>query len=177
MLASTSDGIVTVNMAAAAGQDAFSNNSTVASQLSRTYDSSNPSVTLTTTAANPTNGAFTVLATFSEAVTGVDITDFVISLSGSKSNFTTLSSTGYTILVTPGIEGATTVDMTIAVAQDLAGNSNSSAPQLSRVYDSIQPTIAITTSTGVVNSGSTVGVTFTLSENSTTFTGGDIDVV
>lgn len=171
------DGTVTVDMAASAAIDAASNPSTVATQLSRVYDSTNPSVVLTTSAADPTNGAFTVLATFSEPVTGIALGDFVLSSNAGKTAFVALSSTGYTILVTPTSDGLVTVDLPLSSGQDAATNGNSAATQLTRTYDFTVPTIVIGTSTGQVNSGATVGLSFTLSESSVNFASGDVTVV
>src|SRR5207237_5216812 len=71
--------------------DAAGNLNTVASQLTRTYDGTRPSVALSSSSSSQTNAAFTVTATFSEAVTGFSLVDVSVgngaksSLSGSRS--------------------------------------------------------------------------------------------
>ncbi len=59
---------ITVDIAGSAAIDAASNNSIVATQSVQAVDTVAPTVALTTGAPNPANGAFTVTATFSEAV-------------------------------------------------------------------------------------------------------------
>jgi hypothetical protein len=172
----TADGAVTIDVAGSVAQDTLLNNNTPAVQLSRTYDSTNPSVVLTTGAPNPTNGAFTVTATFSEAVTGMTLGDFVLSSNAGKTAFSGVSTTVYTMLVTPTMDGLVTIDLPIASAQDLATNNNSTATQLTRTYDSIVPTITISATPTSVNSGATSAITFTLSESSVNFGSGDVVV-
>lgn len=64
--------------------------------------------------------------------------------------------------------------MPFNAAVDLATNPSNAATQLSRTYDSIPPTIAISASGTSVHSGTTSTITFTLSEPSTNFTSGDV---
>src|SRR5262249_12720359 len=68
-------GAVTVQVDAAAAQDASLNDSLASNVASATFDSDSPSVTLSTASAI-VSGAFSVTATFSEAVTGVALTNF-----------------------------------------------------------------------------------------------------
>ncbi len=169
------DGATTVYISGASAQDSFLNNNEPSNTLSVTYDGTDPTVVLSTSAANPTNGAFTVLATFSEPVTGVLAGDFSVS-NGTKNTFTALSSTGYSIVVTPITDGAVDINMAFNAALDLATNPSTTATQLTRTYDSIPPTIAISASGTSVHSGTTSLVTFTLSEPSTNFSSGDVVV-
>ena len=101
-----------------------------------------PTVALTTPASNPTNSAFTVTATFSENVTGFAEDEFIVS-NATKSSFTVVSGSIYTVLVTPSFDGLVTVDVAGSVAQDVVGNNNSAAAQLTRTYDGSLPIITI----------------------------------
>ena len=142
LVSPSANGPVTVNMPASAAMDSFANNSTAAIQLSVTYDGTDPSVVLSSTAPAITNAPFTVLATFSEAVTWVTSADFAVT-NGVKTNLVMLSATGYTILVTPSSNGLVTINMAIDKAQDLAGNGNTAATQISRTYDINAPVVTL----------------------------------
>ncbi len=171
----TADGLVTIDMPAAAAIDTATNTSTVASQISTTYDGTDPTVVLSTPAANPTNAPFTVTATFSEPVTGVTVSDFNV-VNGTKTAFIPVSSSVYTVLVTPTIDGTVKIDMAIAAASDTAGNTSTAAIELVREYDSTSPTINIVANPTSVHIGDTSTITFTLSEPSTDFTAWDVVV-
>jgi hypothetical protein len=172
----SAQGAVTVDVAGSVAQDLALNDNTAAVQLSRTYDSILPTVVLTTGAPDPFNSAtFTVTATFSETVTGVAIGDFTV-VNGTTSNFIPVSGTVYTVDITPSGQGAVTVDMGAGVAQDAATNGNTAAAQLSRVYDSIQPTVVISSTAPADTNVSPIPVTITFSESVTGFAVGDIVV-
>ena len=140
--------------------------------MSVTYDGVAPTVALATTA-SIFSGAFTVTATFSEAVTGFVVGDVTVA-NGTPSNFATTSSSVYTFDVTPAASGAVTVDIAGSVAIDTAGNNNTAATQLSVTYDGVAPTVALTGPSGIVAADFTVTATF--SEAVTGFAVGDITV-
>ncbi|WP_339608276.1 Ig-like domain-containing protein [uncultured Roseivirga sp.] len=168
----TTDGAVTVDVAANAAQDAASNGNTAATQFSLTADLTNPTVNITSTAADPINGAFTTTFTFSEGVTGFVIGDITLN-NASASNFTAISATVYTALITATTDGAVTVDVAANVAQDAATNGNTAATQFSITADLTSPTVAITsTVANPINGAFTT--TFTFSEAMTGFAVGDI---
>ena len=132
----TSDGVVTVTIAAGVATDAAGNGNLAAAPFSRTYDATAPSVVAITRAdANPTNAAsvrFTVR--FSEAVTGVEVNDFSLTTTGSigGASVTTVSGSGdtYTVTVSTGT-GSGTLRLDIpatATITDLAGNAVSGLP-------------------------------------------------
>ena len=92
-----------------------------------TIDNTHPTVTFTSTdvsTAGRHNGAISVTATFSEAMTGVAEGEF----SGSNcviSNYNAASSTSYTFTCTPSSDGATvTLNYALNQATDPAGNGN-----------------------------------------------------
>jgi hypothetical protein len=67
------DGPVTVDVPAAEATDIAGNNNTAATQLTRTYDATAPTVALTSASPTTINAPFLVTATFSENVTGLII--------------------------------------------------------------------------------------------------------
>ncbi len=132
-----SDGTVTVDVPGAIAQDAAGNDNTAAAQFSIENDETAPTVTITSTANDPINGAFDITLTFSEDVTGFALTDLTIT-NATASN---LSGSGavYTVTVTPASDGALTVDIAAGVVQDAAGNDNTVAPQFSIQADLTAP--------------------------------------
>ncbi|MGH9909884.1 MAG: fibronectin type III domain-containing protein, partial [Nitrososphaerales archaeon] len=101
-----------------------------------------PTVTLSSPAPNPTNGAFVVTATFSEPVTEFVSTEVVLS-NGSLGGFSG-SGAVYTFTVTPFSDGLVTVDVPAGVAIDIALHGNTAAAQLSRTFDGTAPDTTIT---------------------------------
>lgn len=133
-------GLVTVAVSAGVAHDGAGNYSTVATNLTRTYDSVRPTLSLASEASDPFNSAtISVTATFSESVTGFSIEDISI-INGAASS---LSGTGatYTFTVTPSGQGPVAVAVDSDIALDAAGNSNIAATSITRIYDSIAPTI------------------------------------
>ena len=162
------DVTVTVNIAGGVAQDAAGNGNTAATQLSRTYDSSQPTVTISTTAPNPTRTSpIPVTITFSEAVTGFTSNEVTV-VNGAKSSFTG-SGTTYTLNVAPLADGLVTVNVAGGVAQDAASNLNTPAQQLSRTYDTLAPSLVLSApSSTVTNSGPvTYTVAYTGADNVT----------
>ena len=136
----TDQGLVTISIPTGGALDITGNVNNVSNEISVTYDNIAPTVTLTTTALEPTNTSpISVTATFSESVTGFDIND-VVEGNGTAGNFAG-SGTTYTFDITPVGEGAVTVDVVADVAQDGATNGNTIATQLSRVYDNVPPAV------------------------------------
>ena len=170
-----SDGTVTIDVGAAVAVDGSGNSNTAATQLSRTYDVTGPSVNITTGASDPTNSSpFSVTFTFSESVTGFALGDITVG-NGSASNLAGSGDT-YTADITPAADGTVTVDVNAGVAADAAGNTNSAATQLSLTYDGTGPTVAISTGASNPTNSSPFSVTITFSESVTGFALGDISV-
>ncbi|MCL0062528.1 S8 family serine peptidase, partial [Thermodesulfovibrionales bacterium] len=140
-----------------------------------------PTVVITSTALDPTNTSpIPMTATFSEDVTGFDITNIAV-VNGTPSNFVPVSGSIYTFDVTPDTDGLVSVDIAANVATDAAGNHNIAASTFTITFDSIAPsvtinpvttptTIATQTLTGTMKAGATV----TLSSLSDTVAFGDI---
>jgi hypothetical protein len=168
-------GVVSVNLAAGMVTDAAGNGNTPATEISRTFDNVVPTVTLTTTATEPTGAtSIPVTITFSEPVTGFDVADITVTnanlgaLSGSE--------TTYTINITPLAQGIVTVNVSAGVAQDAAGNDNTAATQLSRTYNNPSPTVIIASTAGNPTNIFPIPVTVTFSAGVTGFVVGDITI-
>ncbi|MCH8800403.1 MAG: Ig-like domain-containing protein [Chloroflexi bacterium] len=130
----TADGAVTVDIAAGVAQDPSGNNNTAAAQFSITFDTTAPTVTITSTAGSSTNTTpIPVKATFNETVTGFDAGDIVVG-NGSAGSFVAVSGTEYTFDVTPTVDGEVTVDIASGVATDAAGNGNAVATQFTITF-------------------------------------------
>ncbi|TVV42459.1 Ig-like domain-containing protein, partial [Thalassolituus sp. C2-1] len=170
LITPTADGSVTVDVAGSVAQDGVGNNNTAATQLAVTYDATAPTVAISGASGN-INAAFTATFTFSENVTGFTVGDIVAG-NASVSAFSATSASVYTALITPTADGAVTVDVAGATAQDAAGNNNTAAVQLAVTYDGTQPSVVISGASGSINAAFTA--TFTFSENVIGFTVGDI---
>ncbi|WP_339334737.1 Ig-like domain-containing protein, partial [uncultured Maricaulis sp.] len=150
-----------------------SSNAAPAVTNTATLDLTAPTVALTTGSADPVSGAFTLTATFSEDVTGFALGDFTVG-NGAASAFSATSATVYTVLITPAGDGAVTVDVAAAAAQDTAGNDNTAAAQFSITNDETAPTVDITGPTAVQIGA--FSVSFDFSEDVTGFALEDISV-
>jgi Ca2+-binding RTX toxin-like protein len=148
------DGPVTVDVPAATATDIAENNNTAATQLTRTYDATAPTVALTSESPTTTNAPFLVTATFSEDVTGFDNTDITVT-NATVGNFVTLDAKTYTFDVTPNADGAVTVDVLATQAYDTATNNNTAATQLVRTADVTAPTASLGAVSNIANSGGT----------------------
>ncbi|MCA6126785.1 beta strand repeat-containing protein [Thalassolituus oleivorans] len=167
----TADGVVTLDVSADAALDAAGNANSAATQLLATYDGSAPTVAISG-ASGAINAAFTATIAFSESVSGFDVSDIGVS-NALLSDFAG-SGASYTVLVTPNADGAVTLDVAAAVAQDVAGNDNSAATQLTATYDATAPTAVISGASGYINAAFTATITFSESVND--FVVGDIAV-
>tara|TARA_R110002072_G_scaffold91762_1_gene204626 strand:- start:20 stop:4807 length:4788 start_codon:yes stop_codon:yes gene_type:complete len=140
--------------------DAILTLNNVASTANVDVDGIKPTVVITTDASDPTNVPFTATFTFSEDVTGFDLTDITVS-NGTASDFTAVSTTVYTALITPTADGTVNVDVAQDVAQDVVGNNNTAAVQYSVLYDATNPTAVMsTTAPDPTNMPFTVDIVF-----------------
>jgi hypothetical protein len=119
---------------------------------------------------------FNVSVSFSESVTGLSASDFVVvggtaALSGGPQN--------YILTITPTANTAITVDLAANMAQSVAtNNGNIAATQLSIPHDGAVPTISITSTAGSVTSASPIPVSVSFSEPvlASTVSAGDFTV-
>lgn len=140
-----------------------------------TIDRVQPSLTLTSATSDPFNAAtFSVTATFSESVTGFELSD--INITNGIASSLSGSGTTYTFTVTPSAQGLVTVAVGTGVAQDSAGNTNTAATNLTRAYDSVQPSLSLSSAANDPFNSATISVTATFSESVTGFALSDISV-
>ena len=129
-------------------------------------DTTAPTVTITSTASAPVTGPFSIMATFSESVTGFELDDLVVG-NGSTSDLQG-SGASYTATVTPAASGTVTVDIAAGAAEDSAGNPSVAATQFSITADTTAPTVTIT-STASAPVSEPFSITVTFSESVTGF--------
>ncbi|WP_300554101.1 Ig-like domain-containing protein [Maricaulis sp.] len=169
----SADGAVTLDVAAGVAADQVGNTNTAATQFSVTNDETAPTVIISSTSSDPVSGAFTATFTFSESVTGFVVGD--ITLGNAVASGFSGSGDTYSATITPSADGAVTVDVAAAVAQDAAGNDNTAATQFTRTNDETAPDVSIATgSSDPVSGAFTITVTFT--ESVTGFVVGDLTV-
>ena len=164
------DGAVTVNINANVAQDSVGNLNTAATQVTSQYDISRPSVVIQNVPAN-SNNAFTATFSFNEAVINFILSDISVS-NAVISNFTIVSSSSYTALITPTSDGVVTLNVNANVAQDTTGNLNTAATQVTSQYDGTSPSITI--QNVPTNSSSAFTASFVFSENVINFSQSDI---
>ena len=165
------EGAVTLDVAADVAEDAAGNGNVAAEQVSVTHDMTRPTVAIT--APDAANAPFTATFTFSGPVTGFAVGDIAVG-NGTASAFTdTDGGTTYTATITPGAEGAVTLDVAADVAEDAADNGNLAATRETVDYDLTAPTVTIA-APDAANAPFTA--TFTFSEPVTGFAVGDITV-
>ena len=71
-----------------------------------------------------------------------------------------MSSTGYSVLVTPTANGVVTIDMPTQAGVDPSGNDSNAAIQLSIMYDIVSPSIVLSTPLSTVTGSFNVRATF-----------------
>ncbi len=169
----SSDGTVTVDVAAGVAQDAAGNTNTAATQFSIESDGTAPGVVISTASADPVSGTFAVTFTFDEAVTGFAVGDITVG-NGAAGNFAGSGDT-YTADITPGADGTVTVDVAAGVAQDAAGNTNTAATQFSIESDGTAPGVVIQSVASSPVSGP-FRVTITFDEPVSGFVSGDVTI-
>jgi hypothetical protein len=134
-------GVVTADIAAGVAFDSAGNPNTVSAQFSRLFNGTNPTVTMASVAPDPTNTSpIAVTVTFSESVSGFAAGDITPG-NGVVSGF---AGTGanYSFNLTPSGQGLVTADIAAAACVSTAnGFANLAAPQFSRTFDTVAPTV------------------------------------
>jgi len=136
------DGDVTVTISAGVAHDAAGNPNQGPASHAVTYDGSEPTVTVSSTATSPTNTApipFDV--DFNESVSDFVEADVQVT-NGSISGFSG-SGMNYDVTVTPAADGDVTVTVAAGCAHDAAGNPNTGPASHGLVYDGTPPDAAI----------------------------------
>lgn len=162
------DGLVTLEVLAAAAHDAAGNVSATGN-FSLTSDRTGPTVSIGASVANPTNANnFTVTITFNDDVADFALADLAVT-NGSASDFVTLDGHTYTALITPSTNGTVTVTVAANQAHDSVGNGNT-VGTFSIVSDRAAPTATITSSTTGPTNAATIPITITFDEDVANFT-------
>ncbi len=167
------DGLVTINLPAAAAQDAAGNDNTAAIPLSIVSDRKAPGVVLATVLRSPTNAStipFTV--TFDEPVTGFTLADLVVT-NGGVANLAG-SGANYTFDLKPIADGLVTVRVPPKVAQDAAGNDNTPSATVSLTSDRTRPDVVIMTAAVSPTNAAVISYTVSFTEPVTGFALSDI---
>jgi hypothetical protein len=173
----TSNGTVTVSIAANVAQDAAGNNNTASNTVTLTSDRTKPTPTVSTTAGSSTNNnpiPFTV--TFDENVTDFTAGDVLVT-NGSIINFTQVNGSTYTFDVVPNTTGNVSVTVPVDVAEDAAGNKNNASNTVTVNFTGNVVTTTITTTESDPTNANPIPFTVTFSENVTGFTLSDIQVI
>ena len=123
----TTSGQVTIRVPTGVATDAEGNGNVGSVSRTVTVDVDRPGVSLS--APSPVNGAFDVIITFTEAVSGFVQSE--LSLSGTATAtataWATTDNTVYTATITPTTSGTVTLSVSANVATDGAGNNNTAA--------------------------------------------------
>ncbi len=147
----TDDGEVSVQIAAGAVADAAGNGNVASDELVRTYDTTAPTVELSSETPNPFNAAnapLVVLATFSEPVT--NFTDVCVTVdNGTVSSVSTSGDVdnAYVVTIAPTADGVVSVQIAAGVVADAARNGNEVSATLTRTYDTTVPTAPVISGT------------------------------
>ena len=162
-VAPSGDGDVTIDIETGAAVDLAGNASNAATQNVVVSDTTKPTVAFTPIFSSATNSALIgVTATFSESVTGFDLSDLSL-MNGNASNFAG-SGAVYTFDLAPSADGEVSVTLAADSLMDLAGNTNLSteysfgsdrtAPNAPSVTS---PAGATLTNAESINIGGTIG--------------------
>jgi YVTN family beta-propeller protein len=125
-------------------------------------DTTPPTVTLATASSN-VSAPFTVSAAFSEAVTGVALTDFAVT--NGVASALSGSGAAYSVTITPAANGAVTVALPVGAAFDAASNASLASNNLSVTYTAPvpAPTVLLSTASSSVTGAFTVNAVFSQS--------------
>jgi hypothetical protein len=144
--------------------DQAGNGPTASGAITLTIDKTAPTVTISSTSTASTNvSPIPVTIAFNESVSGFVVGDLTLG-NCTATNFSG-SGASYSVDITPGAEGIVTINVAGSMAQDAAGNNNTAATQLSRIYDITLPTvISINRSSATPTNLSSVNFLITFSE-------------
>ncbi len=171
-----SEGEVSVSVAAEAAEDLASNASVASNTLTVTYDTTAPTVVLSSESAGTVTGAFEMEATFNESVSGFTSEDVTIT-NGTLSEFDG-SGSSYSFTVTPETEGEVTISIAANVAIDGSGNNNTAASSFTIdfvINDTEAPSVTIESE--VTSTSGAFEISITFSEAVVGFDLADITVV
>jgi hypothetical protein len=174
-LTPSAQGAVSATVAANAGMDAAGNANASSATLARIFDTVSPTVVIASSASSPTNlSSIPVTVAFSEPVTGFSLSSLLVT----NATASGLSGSGasYSFNLLPSGQGLASVTIAANAAQDAGGNGNSASNSVSKVFDSIAPTLTLSSSASDPTNTTPIPVTATFSEAVTGFSVGSISV-
>ncbi|MDG0794042.1 Ig-like domain-containing protein [Cohnella ginsengisoli] len=176
-ITATAEGLVTIEVAGGVAMDNSNNPNAAATPHVVTYDTTGPTVSLSSSVANPTNqSSFVVTLAFNEPPLDFSTTDIAVT-NGTASQLQSADGSTYTAVIRPAADGPVTVGLDANVVTDAAGNANTAAPtSVSTVYDGTPPTASIASTAANQTNQSAFDVTITFSEAVTGFAVGDLSV-
>jgi len=152
------------------------NSSGISNTASNSLYVNTPSIVISRTSGTGTvNAKFNVTFTFSEDVTGFDISDISVT-NGTPGNFIAINAAVYTVDITPTASDTISVSVAADKATNIYGINNTASNKFQLSADISPPTLVIsrTSGSGAVYSG--FNVTFTFSEYVLGFNISDISV-
>ncbi|WP_165369967.1 Ig-like domain-containing protein, partial [Aliivibrio finisterrensis] len=158
--------------------DLASNLNTASNTLSLSIDTLPPTVAISAASTSLIAGeTTTVTITLSESATDFAKSDLTVT-GGTLSDFKG-SGTSYTVLFTPKANSVAAGKVSIAASSfhDAMGNANEVLTEESLTIDTTVPTIDLSANKTALTVGEKATITIALSENSTNFALGDLDVV
>ena len=143
------------------------------------WDTTEPTVALSSSAPDPTNGFIFVVAQFSETVTDFNMTDIAVG-NGVVDSFVAVDGDTYNFNVDPtdGASVAVTIDVPVATSMDVAGNTNTPSNQIARTSDTVAPAVSSITTTDANLDGTvdTATIVFTEAMRDSTFNFADFTI-
>lgn len=138
-------------------------------------DKTGPTITLSTSAANLLNTAFTVTAVTNEATTNFDASD--ISTTGAAAGNFSGSGTNYSFTITPLADGDVVVGVNINKFTDAVGNSNAASNTITRTFDGTAPTVtSMLPASFILSTETSTTFSIVFSEAVSGFDSGDVSI-
>lgn len=156
-LTSNTEGIKTIFVPENRAQDSAGNLNTASNTFTYTRDITAPTVEITSSTVSldgyTKTSPILFTATFSEPVEGFNALQDVAAVGGTISNFVVVSSSVYTFNFNPSGQGSKSVRIPENTYYDRAGVLNDDSSVYSFTFDSVRPTVTISSTNGVLASG------------------------
>ncbi|MDC0852452.1 Ig-like domain-containing protein, partial [Euryarchaeota archaeon] len=170
----SAEGSMTIDVAGDGFTDAVGNGNTAATQFAYTHDTTAPAMVITTTSGITTgdtsnDATIAYVFTAGQATTNFDSSDIDVT-GGTITAFAADggSTTVYLATFTPSGQGATSVAVAAGAFTDAAGNANTVSNTFAWTFDSVGPTMTITSSGSANGGASNAAVTLTFTSNEPT---------
>ena len=136
-------------------EDLFANLNTASNDLTFTFDTTPPTTTLASAEFTQYTNTFpiTVTVTYSEAVVAPVVADFAITGTATAANVAAVSTSVYTVELEPTDQGDFSVLLAADHTTDLALNTAGVSNSLDFHYDTVRPTVALTTTADTLSEG------------------------